>query len=77
MSDIILTILASVTASSVASAVIVWLSKTWITERVKSSIKHEYDLKLESYKAKVEIEKTAAIENIKSALKDSTFKREL
>ncbi|MCX9722603.1 hypothetical protein, partial [Vibrio cholerae] len=77
LSDIILTILASVTASSVASAVIVWLSKTWITERVKSSIKHEYDLKLESYKAKVEIEKTAAIENIKSALKDSTFKREL
>ena len=77
MNDIIVTILASVTASSIASGVIVWLSKTWISERVKNSIKHEYDLKLESYKATIEIEKSATIENIKSNLKDSTFKREI
>lgn len=36
-----------------------WLSREWLLIRLKDSIKHEYDKKLEEYKYRVEIKKRA------------------
>jgi hypothetical protein len=47
------TVLPSAAISIVVSGVIVWFFQTWIGERSKSCIKHEYDTKLEDYRAQL------------------------
>lgn len=47
--DTILNIL----AGGIGGAIIAWLLRTWISERLKQSIAHEYSQKLESYKAEL------------------------
>ena len=49
------TVVASLLSSGVLVALVIFLTKTWISERLKNAIKSEYDLKLEEYKAKLEI----------------------
>ena len=34
-------------------AILTYISRNWILERLKASVKHEYDLKLESYKSQI------------------------
>ena len=43
----------SILSGSLSSAVLVWLAKGWISERLKQSIQHEYAEKLESYKTEL------------------------
>lgn len=45
------TVLGSVLFSSVISSILVYICREWISSRLKQSIKHEYDAKLEGYKA--------------------------
>ncbi len=40
----------SILSGGAAGAVVVWLSKEWISSRLKESIKHEYDSKLEQFR---------------------------
>jgi len=40
--------------------------RTWLTERLKQSIQHEYSQKLETYKAELKAEQEAGIERIRS-----------
>lgn len=40
----------SIVSGGAAGALVVWLSKEWISSRLKESIKHEYDSKLEELK---------------------------
>jgi hypothetical protein len=51
------------------SAALIWLSKTWITERLKNSIQHEYDVKLEAHRAALKAEYDKEVEIIKAKLK--------
>lgn len=51
MSGWIKILLSSVVFSTLASAALVWLLREWISARLKKSIQHEYDVKLEAYKA--------------------------
>lgn len=76
MNDSAITILASMTASSALTTVIVWLTKTWVSERLKNAIKHEYDQRLESYKATIQAEHNAALEHLKADLRIVAFERE-
>ena len=46
-----ITILSSVGASTIVCAFLMWLCREWISARLKKSIQHEYDIKLEGYKA--------------------------
>jgi hypothetical protein len=62
----ILTIVTSVGASGLLTAGLIYLTKAWITERVKNSIKHEYDVKLESHKAVLKAEQEAALERMRA-----------
>jgi hypothetical protein len=50
------------------TAGIVWLSKSWISERLKSAIKHEYDQKLESHKAQLQAQSAVETERLRSQL---------
>lgn len=42
--------LLSILSGGLSGAIIVWLSREWISTRLKNSIKHEYDAKLETIK---------------------------
>ena len=41
----------SVTGSVLLSGLLVWLCREWISARLRKSIQHEYDVKLEGFKA--------------------------
>ena len=46
----------TVIASAATSGLIIWLFKSWIGERLKQSIKSEYDQKIENFKIQLKIE---------------------
>ena len=52
-SEFLLEILTSATVSSILSGLLIWMTKSWIAERLKNSIKSEYDQKLETHKAQL------------------------
>lgn len=50
-----------VVAGGVGGAALVWLSKNWISERLKQSIEHEYSQKLETHKAQLQTDMQAVL----------------
>ncbi len=51
MNNFWITLLSSAGVSGALSIVLVWLCREWISARLKKSIQHEYDVKLEAFKA--------------------------
>lgn len=72
-----LTILTSVTASGAFSAAIVWLAKSWISERLKTSIKHEYDQKLASFHAQLKAKQETELEKLRAELQIAASERQI
>jgi hypothetical protein len=70
-----LTILSSVAVSTIVTASLVWLSKSWISERLKNAIKNEYDEKLETHKAKLKAEADTSVERLKCELQIAASER--
>lgn len=71
MSDFSITLISAIGASGLTTAAIVFLVKTWISERLKRSIEHEYATKLESHKAILRAEHETALEKLRAdAAKD-------
>ena len=58
----------SVISSALVCGGLQYLAQTWLSERLKSSIQHEYAQKLETYKATVKAENDVEIERMKSQL---------
>jgi hypothetical protein len=48
---------------------LVWLVKSWLTERLNNSIRHEYDVRLESHRASLRSELDKQVETFKSQVK--------
>lgn len=67
MNDLITIFLSGGLSVLLASAVI-FLGKSWITQRLKSAIQHEYDQKLETHKAQLKAQSDIEIEKLKSYL---------
>jgi hypothetical protein len=67
-SEFFITVISSSAISGLLSAGLIWLSKTWISERLKGAIKDEYDTKLESHKAQLKSEADVELEKLKSVL---------
>jgi hypothetical protein len=67
MKDLI-TILSSGAVSLLLSGALVFIFKNWISERIKTSIQHEYDQKLETHKAQLKAQSDIEIEKLKSQL---------
>jgi hypothetical protein len=62
------TIFTSILTAGGVSALLLWLTKAWISERLKSAIKNEYDQKLETHKAQLKAHADIDIEQLKSRL---------
>ncbi len=67
-SDFIFTIITSASVCAILTGLLLFLTKSWISERLKNALKSEYDQKLETYKAGLKAESDVAIENLKSRL---------
>ena len=70
--DFALTVISSAAVSLVLSGLLLWITKTWIGERLKGAIKDEYNTKLESHKAQVKAEFDTQLETHKARLKAGT-----
>ena len=67
MEQLVLALLTSAGVSVALTAALVWLSKTWISERVKGAIQHEYEQKIEAYKAELKAQSEVALERLKAS----------
>lgn len=61
-------VLSSAAVSAALTGILLWLSKSWIGERLKNAIKSEYDEKLETHKAQLKGASDVEIERLKSQL---------
>lgn len=68
MSDFFLQLLSSAAVSAFLSGFVIWLTKSWISERLKNSIKNEYDEKLETHKAQLKAQADVESERLRSQL---------
>lgn len=66
--DYILSILSSVVVSGALVAVLIWLSREWMSSRIKGSIQHEYDQKLEAHKAQLKAENEVFFLELKASV---------
>lgn len=62
----LLSLLTSAAFSVVAVGVVGWLLRRWIIERLGSGIKHEYDLKLETFKARLEEQREFSLAELRT-----------
>src|SRR5439155_4390755 len=77
MFDLIISILSAATVSTLLTGALLWLTKSWISERLKNAIKHEYDEKLESHKAQLKAESDTTLERLKSQLQVAAAERQV
>ena len=68
LQNLIVQIITSAGVSAALSGILLWLTKTWISERLKNGIKNEYDQKLETHKAQLKAQSDVEIEKLKSQL---------
>jgi len=66
--DYILSILSSAAVSGALVVLIVWLSREWMSARLKGSIQHEYAQKLEAHKAQLKAENEVAFLELKTSV---------
>jgi hypothetical protein len=67
--------LSSVISSGLVSSAVLFVGKTWISERLKNAIKGEYDEKLETHKAQLKREYDREIEHLKAQLQIAAAER--
>lgn len=67
---------AGITGGVVATA-IVWLAKTYLSEKIRTQIKHEYDQKLETHKAQIKAQSDVEVEKLRSQLSVAAAERHI
>lgn len=67
----------TILSSGALSSVLVFLFRNWISERIKASIQHEYDQKLETHKAQLKAESEISVEKLKSQLQVAAAERSI
>ena len=73
--DAFTTILASSAVSTILVSVLGYITREWITERLKNSIRHEYEMKLETYRAQLKCDADVALERMRSDLQIAAAER--
>ncbi|MFC3674552.1 hypothetical protein [Ferrovibrio xuzhouensis] len=66
--EILVQILSSGFVGALAAGFIVWVTRLWLSERIKQSIKNEYDQKLETYKAELRAKSEIELERLRAQL---------
>lgn len=64
--DLIGVVVASVASGGATALALIWLVRTWVTERLKASIRNEYALQLEAYKAELLAQQQTALEQLRA-----------
>lgn len=68
MLDFTIQLISSAAVSASLSAFLILLTKSWISERLKNSIKNEYDAKLETHKAQLKADADIQAERLRAQL---------
>ncbi len=58
-------------APSLTLGLVIFFARNWFLERLKNSIKHEYDLSLEKFKGELKHDNDKSLENLKADLKSN------
>ena len=58
----------NIIASTTVVGIVAWLAREWISSRLKASIQHEYDQKLEAHKAHLKSENDVALLETKNSM---------
>jgi hypothetical protein len=66
--NFVLEVLTSAAVSATLTGLLLWLTKSWIGERLKNAIKSEYDQKLETHKAELKSASDVEVERLRSQL---------
>ncbi len=61
-------VLTSAVISTALVACLAFITRSWLSERIKNSIRHEYDQKLESHKAQLKSQGEVEVERLRSQL---------
>ncbi len=72
--EMLLTVLSSAAVSAALAGAVVWLGRTWISERLKTSIKYEYDLKLSSINIELKAQADTQAFQLKSEIEKEAEK---
>ena len=76
-SEFLLEVITAAGVSAIFTGLLLWLTKSWISERLKNAIKNEYDQKLETYKAQLKAQTDIEIEKLKSRLSIAAAERQV
>lgn len=71
------TITASILSSAAVTGILLWLVRSWISERLKNAIRYEYDQKLESHKTQIRYESERELEHIRAELQIDAERRSI
>lgn len=74
LADFLITLLSSAGASAALAGVLVYLSRNWLSERLRHSIKHEYDLKLTHLNNELKAESERNVILLKSSIESEAEK---
>lgn len=69
-----LSLLSAAGVSVALSGAVVWLARNWISERLKSSIKYEYDLKLSAVNNELRTQADAQAAHLKASIEKEAEK---
>lgn len=70
----VLSLLSAAGVSAALSGVVIWLARNWISERLKNSIKHEYDLKLSTVNAELRMQADLQTAQLKASIEKEAEK---
>lgn len=68
MPSFLLSVISTTAVSTALLAALAWLLRSWIGERLKNAIRHEYDRDIESYKSVLALVHSATAEGQKAAI---------
>ena len=77
MTDFAIQVITSASVSAALAGLLLWITKSWISERLKNAIKSEYDLQLASHKAQLKAQSDVEIEKLRSQLSISAIEHEV
>ena len=77
LTEFIIQVITSASVSVALLGLLVWLTKSWISERLKHAIKAEYDEKLETHKAQLKAHSDVELERLRSQLNITATEHEV
>lgn len=75
MANFLGTVLVSAPVTAALLAVVTWLARNWIGERIKGAIQHEYDREIESHKSQLKVQHERSLEELRSELGEVSAER--